>query len=92
MEADRRLLHLDVVKLHADTVRGIEEWAAQMERDRNVYVRPHLAELAKAQPMEVEIPASPPVTVISPGNRLIAPGALETSIPACVVVTRYVTS
>src|SRR5947209_5408931 len=34
MQVEGRLLHLDVVKLHADTVRGIGEWAAQMERDR----------------------------------------------------------
>jgi len=88
--AGGRLLHLDVVKLHADTVRGIVDWAAQTERDQNVYVRPHLADLAKVQPVEVEVPFAPQeLPVLPTQNRMIMPGATE--LPAYVVVTRYVT-
>ncbi len=89
MNVEGSLLQLDVVKLQADTVHGIGEWAAQMEQEQNVHVRPHLAELAKAYPVEVKIPAGLPV--VPTQNRQFMPGAMESEIPAYVVVTRYVT-
>jgi len=90
MHAEGRLLHLDVVKLHADTVRGIGNWAAEMERVQNAKVGPRIAGLARAHPVEEEIPAGLPV--LPTPNRMFMPGATEAPFLPYAVVTRIVTS
>jgi hypothetical protein len=87
LEADGRLLHLDVVKLYADTVRAIENWAAEMERTRNAKVGPGLADLARAYPVDVEVPVGP--VFLTPRRQLL-PEVAES--PTTVrIVTHLVT-
>jgi hypothetical protein len=91
MISEGRLLHLDVAKLHEESVQAIGEWAGQMERDRTADIRTRLAELAQARPVQVEEP--PPLPMVPTPNRMIMPGAIDEFAPRFfVVTTRYVTS
>lgn len=74
MRAEARLLNIDVVQLHAETLRGIENWAAEMERVQSPKVRPRLAELARTYPVHVEVPVGP--VFLTPRRQLL-PEVLE---------------
>jgi len=90
MIAEGTLLHLDVIKLHEETVRAMCEWAGEMERNRNAHIRARLMELAKARPLQVQVPSGLPVVPIE--NRVVRRGAMESPVLSYVVITRNVTS
>jgi hypothetical protein len=89
LQAKDGLLHVNVNALHAETVRAITVWAAQMERDQNVSVAEHLADLAKTHPVQVEISVAPPI--IETAYRQLMPGAFGSPIGNTHIITQYVT-
>jgi len=60
-----------------------------MERDQNVSVAEHLADLARTYPVQVEISVAPPI--IETAYRQLMPGAFESPIGNTRIITQYVT-